>query len=166
MLTYRPAVEDDFAYLWDLHCYELRPHIENLQAAQPWIWDDDGQRQVLRALFEPACTRLILVDGRPAGALQVLHERQRLVLEYIALAAPYQGRGLGTAVLQHLQEHARHLNLPIELQVARSNPALRLYWRLGFEIIRRTGLLFWLRWEPAGWRQKENGLAVVGYPQG
>jgi ribosomal protein S18 acetylase RimI-like enzyme len=166
MLTYRPATERDFDFLWNLHRNELRPHILAAYPVDPWRWDDDGQRRVLRALYSPPCTRVILVAGQPAGALQVTREHNRLVLDYIALAAPYQGRGLGTCVLQHLQDRARHLNLPIELQVGRTNPALRLYRRLGFEITRTTTLLYWLRWEPQGWRQKENSLEVVGYPAG
>lgn len=165
MLTYRPAVEDDFAFLWHLHSYELRPHIENTQTELPWIWDEAGQRQVLRALFEPACTLVILVKGHPAGALQVYQERHRLVLDYIAIASRYQGCGLGTTVLKHLQQHAHHLNLPVELQVLKDNPAVRLYRRLGFEVMRLTTCTYWMRWEPPGWLDRENHLEPVGYFQ-
>lgn len=166
MLTYRPAAEHDFEFLWDLHRQELRPHIEALQAAAGWRWRPARQRQVLRAFFQPQCARLVLLDGRRAGALQVTIERCRLVLDYIAIARPHQGRGLGCAVLRHLQDHASHLNRPIELQVLVNNPAVRLYKRLGFVTRRTTTLLYWLRWEPPGWMEREFFLQAAGYPPG
>jgi ribosomal protein S18 acetylase RimI-like enzyme len=163
MLTYRPAAEQDFEFLWDLHRIELRPHIESTHTGSTWQWDESGQRRVLRAVFDAGCTQIILKDGIPAGALQVAPERTRLVLAFIAIAGVFQGRGLGTLVMQHLQEHARHLSLPIELQVVKSNPAVDFYQRLGFEITRETTLLYCMRWEPENWYSRVNGLEPVGY---
>lgn len=163
MLTYRPAEEQDFEFLWDLHRIELRPHIESTHTGSNWQWDESGQRRVLRAVFNAGCTQIILQDSLPVGALQVSKERTRLVLVFIAIARPFQGGRLGTAVMYHLQEHARHLALPVELQVVKSNPAVQFYQRLGFEIFRETTLLYCMRWEPENWYSRENGLELVGY---
>ena len=54
----------------------------------------------------------------------------------LAVRNEYQGRGLGTALLEHaLQAGARRGAERATLEVRRSNaPALRLYERLGFEV--------------------------------
>ena len=54
----------------------------------------------------------------------------------LAVRAEYQGRGLGTALLEHvLQAGARRGAERATLEVRRSNaPALRLYERLGFTV--------------------------------
>jgi ribosomal protein S18 acetylase RimI-like enzyme len=53
----------------------------------------------------------------------------------IALRPEYRGQGIGTALLKRLLEEAKNLYPAISLSVSPNNPALRLYERLGFEIV-------------------------------
>ncbi|MBV9467962.1 MAG: GNAT family N-acetyltransferase [Abitibacteriaceae bacterium] len=63
----------------------------------------------------------------------------------IAVLPQYQGRGIGTALLEHLLYTARAEFKAVSLNVRADNPAVRLYERMGFrsvpgsEIINRTG---------------------------
>ncbi|MCL2420026.1 MAG: GNAT family N-acetyltransferase [Conexibacteraceae bacterium] len=58
----------------------------------------------------------------------------------IAVAAPWRGRGVGTALLDGLIDRAAETGLPaLSLSVEFDNPALRLYERLGFERVERVG---------------------------
>jgi ribosomal protein S18 acetylase RimI-like enzyme len=50
----------------------------------------------------------------------------------IALWPEYRGQGIGTALLEHLLEAAKHRYPAISLSVSPNNPAIRLYERLGF----------------------------------
>ena len=51
----------------------------------------------------------------------------------VAVAPAFRGRGVGTKLLENLISEARKLNYPaLSLSVARQNPALKLYRRLGF----------------------------------
>lgn len=53
----------------------------------------------------------------------------------IALLPEYRGQGIGTALLEHLLEAAKTHYPAISLSVSPDNPALRLYRRMGFEIV-------------------------------
>ncbi|XXX77775.1 GNAT family N-acetyltransferase [Sorangium sp. So ce134] len=57
----------------------------------------------------------------------------------IALLPKYRGRGLGTRLLTSLVEAARNRYPAISLSVSPDNPALRLYRRLGFVEVGRSG---------------------------
>jgi ribosomal protein S18 acetylase RimI-like enzyme len=47
----------------------------------------------------------------------------------------YRGQGIGTALLEQMLEAARKLYPAISLSVSPNNQALRLYQRMGFEIV-------------------------------
>lgn len=55
----------------------------------------------------------------------------------IALLPEYRGRGIGTDLLKHLIDEARQIYPALSLSVSPGNPAVRLYKRLGFEVINR-----------------------------
>ena len=70
-------------------------------------------------------TRILLASG--AWFVLNVHEIQCL--------PEFQGKGLGTAVLQHVIEQGARRALPVTLSVVPANPrARRLYERLGFEV--------------------------------
>jgi ribosomal protein S18 acetylase RimI-like enzyme len=76
---------------------------------------------------------VILVDGVAAGRLRVAGDDAAVHLLDIALLPEHRGRGTGTALIRDLQSEAAAADLPLRLQVARTNPATSLYLRLGFE---------------------------------
>ena len=55
----------------------------------------------------------------------------------IALLPEYRGQGIGTDLLKHLLEEVRRVYPALSLSVSPDNPAVRLYNRLGFEVINR-----------------------------
>ncbi|MBE9118925.1 GNAT family N-acetyltransferase [Lusitaniella coriacea LEGE 07157] len=55
----------------------------------------------------------------------------------IAILPEYRGQGIGTMLLAHLFEQVRFQYSAISLSVSAENPALRLYRRLGFEVVKR-----------------------------
>jgi ribosomal protein S18 acetylase RimI-like enzyme len=57
----------------------------------------------------------------------------------VAVLPAYQGRGIGTALLARLLEAAQACYGAVSLSVAEENPALRLYERLGFEVVGKSG---------------------------
>jgi ribosomal protein S18 acetylase RimI-like enzyme len=65
----------------------------------------------------------------------------------VAVLPEFRQKGLGTSLLTHLQEVVREKNGMLSLAVRSTNPALRLYLRLGFRILpernflNRTGVL-------------------------
>src|SRR5262245_25004748 len=57
----------------------------------------------------------------------------------IAVLPEYRGKGIGTGLLGHLIEEVRLRHRALSLSVSSYNPALRLYQRLGFEVVAQSG---------------------------
>ncbi len=75
---------------------------------------------------------IIEQDGTPIGRMMVSREQPAAVLIDIALMPEYRKKGIGGDLIRQLIEQCNEQKLPLRLQVLRSNPALRLYERLGF----------------------------------
>ena len=57
-------------------------------------------------------------------------------LDYLYLLSPFQGQGIGSAIVRRLIAEAYSADVPLTLDVLRSNPdALRLYERLGLKVV-------------------------------
>jgi ribosomal protein S18 acetylase RimI-like enzyme len=57
----------------------------------------------------------------------------------IAVLPEFRVKGIGTDLLRHLIEEVRLRHRALSLSVSSDNPALRLYQRLGFVIVARSG---------------------------
>lgn len=56
----------------------------------------------------------------------------------IALLPDHRGKGIGTALLEHLLETAKTRYHHISLSIWKENPAFRLYLRFGFEVVKEN----------------------------
>jgi predicted GNAT family acetyltransferase len=52
----------------------------------------------------------------------------------------YRGKGIGTYLLNALISESEETGKPLSIHVERFNPALRLYWRLGFREVSDKGV--------------------------
>jgi ribosomal protein S18 acetylase RimI-like enzyme len=57
----------------------------------------------------------------------------------IAVLPEYRGKGIGTDLLSHLIEEVRFGHRALSLSVSSDNSAIRLYKRMGFEIVAQSG---------------------------
>jgi ribosomal protein S18 acetylase RimI-like enzyme len=128
------VTEDDFAWLWELKRRTMRGYIE-----QTWgVWDDGVQDIYFRQGFTPSKLRIIVVEGRDAGRLEVEKCDRELFLGTIEIAPEFQRKGLGSAIIHDLAAEARAARVPLRLQVLKVNPAQKLYQRLGFQVVGET----------------------------
>ena len=90
-------------------------------------WDDDLD-----------ASRVVLVDGEPAGICKLAIRGDRGWIAGIGIAAPHRGKGLGEALMREVIDVARARRLrELWLEVLTPNePALALYEKLGFETVR------------------------------
>lgn len=104
----------------------------------------------------PQASSLIVADedGQPIGRLTQALEDGILVLVDIALLPQARRRGIGSALLRALQEEADCRGVPLVLSVDVSNPASRLYRRLGFEAVSRDEFRMHMRWSPPAKTEK------------
>lgn len=143
--TLRPATAADYDFLYDLHRTTMRPYIEAI-----WGWHEDWQEEYFRKKFVPLTRRIIQVDGTDAGVVVVEQRPDELYLALIELLPVYQGRGIGTAIVNGLKATAHAAGQPLTLHVLRSNgPARRLYERLGFGLVADEGERYLMVCPPA-----------------
>ena len=108
------------------------------------IYDDPKCRAAFDGFGDRPDDRCLVAeaDGRVVGACWV-----RTTDEYghvddatpsfsISLYKQYRGRGIGTAMMREMLDELRRAGYArASLSVQKENPALRLYERLGFEIV-------------------------------
>jgi GNAT superfamily N-acetyltransferase len=84
---------------------------------------------------------VVVIGDEPTGRLWMDESGEQLVVVDIAIAREYQGRGIGTEVLQHIIEKAEAANKSVRLTMDRMNArAFELYRRLGFEVCGGDGV--------------------------
>ena len=89
-----------------------------------------------------------LVDGQAAGRYVVDRNQDRILIVDIALLPQHRGKGVGTSLLESTQADAGAAGLPVVLNVEMSNPAARLYRRLGFTRTAEQGIHHEMKWLP------------------
>jgi ribosomal protein S18 acetylase RimI-like enzyme len=114
--------------------------------------DEDGYAR-MREAVDPANERVELIGRLTAGIHPV--DRAHEFLWMIGVDPAHQGRGLGTALVEHVLERCDREGLPAYLEASNAR-SRALYERLGFEVTGRPlelpdGPFMWPMWrEPRG----------------
>lgn len=103
------------------------------------------QESSFRDRWKLAEVRVITCDGADVGWLQIRIEDDSLFLVQLFVEPTHQGKGIGTATIGRLMNEAALAGMPMTLGVVKTNPALRLYERLGFTITREDDRKFYMR---------------------
>ncbi len=141
--TLRPATPDDFPFAWALYSGLMRGLSQNL-----YVWHEKAQRALIRSTVYGGDVSIIVADRQPVGWLQLQDDEDALYLHQFYIAPGYQGRGIGTRLIESILQRARTQAVPVHLWVIRDNEqARRLYQRLGFEIVEQDRGRFHLVWQ-------------------
>jgi len=92
--------------------------------------------------FPDAVQQIVLHKQQPAGRLYTCSTDTNIHLIDISLLPKFQGKGIGTYLLNNLLAKAQNHNKTVSLQVLKDNPAKHLYERLGFIITEEAGLRY------------------------
>ena len=111
---------------------------------QPWIPDE----QMARVLYRFDCARVITHQAQDIGLWKVDSDSSMTELIQVQLLPEFQRLGIGTQLIRQLQEECRLAMRPITLHVFASNPALKLYERLGFRVAGQDEHSFQMLWQP------------------
>ncbi len=84
----------------------------------------------------PDCIDYVIVcQSQKAGRLQLVKRANGIRVVNISLCAAFRGRGIATAILKGLITEANNLQIPVFLDVDKTNgPAFQIYRKLGFKI--------------------------------
>jgi len=151
-LAVRPALPQDEIFLYDLYLAvrgpefalapitaEQKDHLIRMQFR--------AQMSAYTQMYPNSCYHIVLLDGKAVGRLWVAPGDGEFHLVDIAVHPSLQGKGIGTALIQRLQQEAAKARLPIRCSVFRFNPgSLRFHQRLGFTIVRADEMHYQMEW--------------------
>jgi GNAT superfamily N-acetyltransferase len=143
-IALRPARSEDFDFCARLYFSGMDEIIRELKL------DMALQTANLRERWNVAEVEIITSDGGDVGWMQSSIRDDGRFLEQIFIDAPFQRRGTGTGIIHRVIDRADHANQPVTLGVVKSNPARRLYERLGFRITHEDDRKFYMRREANG----------------
>ena len=92
----------------------------------------NAQQQWYSATYSTAESQIIEQDHQPIGRMIVQREPNTWRLLDISLLPERRGRGIGGELIRALIKECGLLGAVLQLQVLNTNPAQRLYTRLGF----------------------------------
>ncbi len=131
MPIFEPATDDQYGELFQLMREDAGDYLSQSLALMKISWEQFAQ--LFRTVGQ---VFTINQDGCLAGIYWIEERAPVLHLHGLILKVAFQGIGIGTAVLKMLTAQYQSKLDAIELGVHRSNEgAIRLYKRLGFEVV-------------------------------
>lgn len=142
MYRLRPVTDADYDFIYALNSQTMRPYVEPI-----WGWDEALQREAFERRWNPDNQQIIIVDERDAGRVTLNETPELIYIAQINLLPEFQGKGIGSAVIESIKADAARARKAVELRVLKTNPgARRLYERLGFAVFDESDTHFWMRW--------------------
>jgi GNAT superfamily N-acetyltransferase len=138
-IAFRPATPQDFDYCASLYFAGMEAIIRQLDL------DMAAHTASFRARWDVAEVRILTRDGADIGWLQTATEADAVFLKQLFVEAPHRRLGIGTEVMRRLVDEAANAGRAVTLGVVKTNPAKRLYDRLGFRVTHDDGRKFYMR---------------------
>jgi GNAT superfamily N-acetyltransferase len=149
----RTETEADLGFLMRLYASTREDELAPL----PWsaeqktaflVQQFQAQRRQYRETIDGCAFDVIEHQSEPVGRLYLQPRPSHLHLVDIALLPVWRGQGIGAGILGALQAAARTSARGVCAFVEQSNPARRLYRRLGFTEIADHGIYLEIEWLP------------------
>lgn len=152
-VAFRPAADSDRAFLREVYGSARAEELASVpwpEAAKQQFLDQQfaAQDHSYRQNYPGAEFLIVFVDSVPAGRLYLHARPLEIRIMDIALLPPFRRLGLGTRILQRIQEFAAASSRNVSIHVETFNPARRLYERLGFRPISSTEVYLLMEWRP------------------
>jgi ribosomal protein S18 acetylase RimI-like enzyme len=135
----RPARAEDFDYCARLYFAGMDDIIKELNL------DLNAHVAGFRQRWDVRQIRIITLDGTDIGWLQSFVKDDALFLGQLFVDGALRRQGIGTKVVKGLIEEAAGAGRAVTLGVVKTNPALRLYERLGFRTTHEDERKFYMR---------------------
>jgi len=151
-LAVRPALPQDEIFLYELYSairgpeFALAP-ITPTQREHLIRMQFRGQISAYTQNYPNSCYHIVLLDSKPVGRLWVAQSDSEFHLVDIGVHPSVQSKGVGSALVQRLQQEAARARMPIRSCVSKFNPgSLRFHKRLGFSIVREDEMNYFMEW--------------------
>jgi len=138
-ISFRQAQPDDFAYCAKLYFAGMETTIRELKL------DMTAHAAGLRQRWDAAQVRIVTGDNEDIGWIQIAAQPSALFIAQFFIDAPFRGAGIGTEVMTRIMAEASQSARALTLGVVKTNPALHLYQRLGFQIAHEDERKYYMR---------------------
>jgi len=115
------------------------------------IWDPSFQDRHFAEAWAHGNYSVVLYEGQRCGYVALDQFADHLYVREIVMSPAFQGRGVGTALLERLLRRAGEQDLPVRLQTLHANHrAAALYRRLRFEQVGSSSTHLLFEWRRVG----------------
>ena len=136
-ISLRAVQPGDQDFLFKLYSCVRQPEIS------AWGWNPQQQDAFLRMQFMAqqrwyestyagAEHHVVICENQQVGRLLIFRKGEAAVLVDISLMPEYRNRGIGAELIRAMLKECDEKKTAARLQVLKTNPARRLYERLGF----------------------------------
>lgn len=109
-------------------------------------WDEEQQDGFFDAKWSRGNLDILLVDEQECGFAVIADAADHVEVFELVIHPDWQGRGIGTEVLNSVTGRAANCGVPVRLKVLHRNRSVELYKRLGFIDRDRSQTHFELEW--------------------
>ncbi|AJY73990.1 GNAT family N-acetyltransferase [Paenibacillus beijingensis] len=128
-ITLHQSQNSDVETIADLRAIVLRDDLTRLGR-----FNEVKVRQRFRDAFTPVHTWIIKADSSFIGCIAFKPILDGYLLEHFYIHPDYQGKGIGSQVLEYLLKQDYVIGKRVTLNVLQGSPAQRLYERFGFKV--------------------------------
>jgi ribosomal protein S18 acetylase RimI-like enzyme len=155
LIELRPATPDDTSFMSRLFARVCEDELGlgNWDAPQKQAllaMQFEAQSRSYRENYPESGYQIVLFAGQPVGRIFIHRGRDAIRIVDIALVPEQRNRGIGGELVNRVLEEAAREQKPVRLSVRHSNPAQRLYHRLGFTLIGHSALHDDWEWSGSG----------------
>lgn len=147
--TFRKARKREKAIIFELYKRVMGQFI-----ARIWGWRQGWQRSDFNKHFDPDNITVAVMGNKLIGYCHVENQGPELFIRMLLLLPEYQGRGIGTRLVNAVIESARAQSKGVSLQVFKVNKrAIRFYRHHGFRVAGTTPAGFTMELDPGSRRR-------------
>src|SRR5262245_28219872 len=144
IVSKRQATEADYEFARVVHHRAYREVIER----QYGPVEETAQDKFFANAWVEATHEIVLCDTVRCGYCCVEDRGHDIFIRELVIDPDYQGRGIGTTILQGVLNDSKTRKVPVRLRTQTLNRAAALYRRLGFRESRRTDTHVEMEWRP------------------
>jgi ribosomal protein S18 acetylase RimI-like enzyme len=112
-------------------------------------WDEDEQDNFFAHSWSPETFEIIQSNGEDAGYCGISRHPDYISVDELIIAPEFQGKRIGSRILQEVINEARSKGVVVRLQVLKENKAQDLYRTLGFQDVGTTETHIQMELNPA-----------------
>lgn len=127
-ITLHPATKEDTEFARNVH----HTAYHDVIVEQFGGWENEMQSGFFDRSWTPEKYEIILENDIPVGYCHFDRLKDSIIGNELVILPEFQGKGIGTKILQQFMKEAIEKNIPFKLQVLKKNKAQSLYRRLGF----------------------------------